>query len=98
MGEKEHSQHLATAVTLVCSRCLLPDFQPGMLHAQWGTGGFAARLTFPAVAAQSAVTRQLRPQMLADSKEHPILLHPLCRHLCYLLPPAWCHLGCDTVM
>lgn len=60
--------------TLICSWCLLPDFQPGMLHAQWGTGGFAARLTFPALDAQSVVTRRLRPQMLADNQEHPILL------------------------
>lgn len=75
-------------MTLICSWCLLPDFQPGMLHAQWGTGGFAARLTFPAEDAQSAMTQQLGPQMLADSKKHPILLQPPCQHLCYLLPPA----------
>lgn len=94
MGEKKRPQHLAAAVTLICSRCLLPDFQPRMLHARWGTGGFAARLTFPAVDAQSVVTRQLRPPMLADSQKHPILLQPPCQHPYYLLPPVLYRLGC----
>lgn len=73
--------------------CLLPDFHPGMLHAQWGTGGFAARLIFPAIDARNVATRQLRPQMLADSQKHAILLQPPCQHPYYLLPLVLYRLG-----
>ena len=49
-----------------------------------------ARLTFPATDARSVMTR---PQTLADSQKHPILLQAPCQHPSYSSPLVLCRPG-----